>query len=153
MSDTGTTPATTLKNAVPDGLPAEPPTERTLGQLVADASHDLSRILRSEVALAKAELKADAQAAATGAAMFVVAAVFAFLALILLLIAAAYGLVAAGLDPWLAFLIVAVVLLLVGVVLVLVGRAQVRRVGPPERTIRSTRETVEALKGADAKPE
>ena len=49
-----------------------------------------------------------------GAAMFVVAGVFAFLALILLLIAAAYGLVAAGLSPWLAFLIVGGVLLLIG---------------------------------------
>ena len=46
--------------------------------------------------------------------MFVAAAVFAFLALILLLIAAAFGLVEAGLVPWLAFLIVAVVLLLIG---------------------------------------
>jgi uncharacterized membrane protein YqjE len=153
MSDTGTPPANALPNALTDGLPLEPPAERSLGQLVADASHDVSRILHSEVALAKAELKADAQAAATGAGMFVVAAVFAFLALILLLIAAAYGLVAAGLDPWLAFLIVAVVLLLIGVVLVLVGRAQVRRVGPPERAIRTTRETVEAFKGTPANPE
>ncbi len=81
----------------PVGAPETPGGERTLGQLVADASKDLSTIVRSEIALAKAELQRDVVAGALGAAMFLVAAVFAFLALILLLIAAAYGLVAAGL--------------------------------------------------------
>jgi fatty acid desaturase len=125
-----------------------PQTERTIGQLVADASRDLSTIVRSEVALAKAELKKDVAAGAAGAAMFLVAGVLAFLALILLLIAAAFGLVAAGLDAWLAFLIVAVALLLVCGVLALVGRSRLSRVGPPERTVRTSRQTVEALKAA-----
>lgn len=123
-------------------------TERTLGQLVADASRDLSTIVRSEVALAKAEIKKDVVAGVMGAAMFAVAGVVAFLALILLLIAAAYGLVAAGLAPWLAFLIVAGVLLLVSAVLMLVGKSRLSRVGPPERTVRTSKETVQALKGA-----
>ena len=99
--------------------------ERTLGQLVADATHDISSIVRSEIALAKAEIGADAKKAGLGAGMFAVAGTFAFLALILLLIAAAYGLVAAGLAPWLAFLIVAVVLLVVGAILVLVGKSSI----------------------------
>ena len=73
--------------------------ERTLGQLVADATHDISSIVRSEVALAKAEMSADAKKAGLGAGMFAVAGILAFLALILLLIAAAYGLVAAGACP------------------------------------------------------
>ena len=130
----------------PVGAPETPGGERTLGQLVADASKDLSTIVRSEVALAKAELKRDVQAGVLGALMFVVAGVFGLLALILLLIAAAYGLVAAGLSPWLAFLVVAVALLLVGAVLVLVGRSRLSKISPPERTIRTSRETVAALK-------
>jgi hypothetical protein len=121
-------------------------TERTLGQLVAEASRDLSTILRAEVALAKAELRSDVKAGATGVALFVVAGVLAFLALILLLIAAAFGLVAAGLDAWLAFLIVAGVLLLVTLVLALVGKARLSRVKPPERTTRTSKETVARLK-------
>lgn len=126
--------------------PAVP--ERTLGQLVADASRDLSTIVRAEVALAKAELKKDAVAGAVGAALFVVAGVFAFLALILLLIAAAYGLVAAGLEPWLAFLVIAAALLLLTAVLALVGKSRLSRIGPPERTARTSKETLEALKAA-----
>jgi hypothetical protein len=123
-------------------------TERTIGQLVADASRDLSTIVRSEVALAKAEIKKDVVAGVTGAALFAVAGVFAFLALILLLIASAYGLVAAGLAPWLAFLIVAAALLLLGAMLVLVARSRLKRIGPPERAMRTSKQTVEALKGA-----
>lgn len=132
--------------SLPTALPAAPG-ERTVGQLVADASRDLSAIMRAEIALAKAELQADVKAAGTGIAMFVVAGVFAFLALILLLIAIAYGLVAAGLPPWAAFLLVALVLLALTGTLALVGRSKVRRAGPPERTLRTTRETVETLKG------
>jgi hypothetical protein len=130
----------------PTTRPTSDSGERSLGQLVSDASRDLSQIVRSEVALAKAELKAEVTTAATGAGMFAGAAVLAFLALILLLIAAALGLVALGVDPWLAFLIVAVALLLIGGVLVLVGRSKLRQAGPPERTIRTTKETVETLK-------
>lgn len=129
---------------------ASPTPERTLGQLVADASRDLSSIVRSEIALAKAELTADAVAAGTGAAMFAVAGVVAFVALILLLIAAAFGLVAAGLSPWLAFLIVAVVLLVGSGVLVLAGRSRLRRAGPPKRTIRTAQQTVATLKDASS---
>ena len=121
--------------------------ERTLGQLVAEATQDISSIVRSEVALAKAEMAADAKKAGLGAGMFATAGVFAFLALILLLIAAAYGLVALGLSPWLAFLIVALVLLFIGAVLVLVGKRSIASVqGKPERAIKSTQETIAAVR-------
>ncbi len=122
--------------------------ERTLGQLVSDASRDLSAIVRAEVALAKAEVKVEAKTAALGGAMFAVAGVVAFLAVILLLIAAAYGLVALGLSPWLAFLIVAVVLLVLAAVLALVGKSRLAKLKAPERTVRTAKETVATLKGA-----
>ena len=121
--------------------------ERTLGQLVAEATQDISSIVRSEVALAKAEMAADAKKAGLGVGMFATAGVFAFLALILLLIAAAYGLVALGLSPWLAFLIVALALLIIGAVLVLVGKRSIDSVqGKPERAIKSTQETIAAVR-------
>jgi len=122
-------------------------TERTLGQLVADATHDISSIMRSEIALAKAEIGADAKKAGAGAAMFAVAGFFAFLALILLLIAAAYGLVAAGLAPWLSFLIVAGVLLVVGAILAIVGKRAVTKInGKPKRAIKNAQDTIAAIK-------
>ncbi len=121
--------------------------ERTLGQLVADATHDISSIMRAEIALAKAEISADAKKAVAGAGMFAVAGVLAFLALILLLIAAAYGLVAAGLAPWLSFLIVAGVLLVIGVILALVGKSRLSKVkGKPERAIKNAQDTIAAIR-------
>ena len=121
--------------------------ERTLGQLVADATHDVSSIVRSEIALAKAEISADAKKAGAGAGMFAAAGVLTLLGLILLLIAAAYGLVAAGLAPWLSFLIVAGVLLVGGAILALVGKSSVSKVkGKPERAIKNAQDTIAAMK-------
>jgi len=129
---------TTTQNTTP---------ERTLGQLVADATQDVSTIVRSEITLAKAEITADAKQAGKGAGMFAGAGVMGFLGVILLLFALVYGLVAAGVPTWLAFLIVAVLLFIVAGVLGLVGKKTVSKVkGKPERTIVTTQETIAAIK-------
>jgi Putative Actinobacterial Holin-X, holin superfamily III len=121
-------------------------TEESLGTLFASASRDLSTLVHSEIELAKAEIKFDVKNAAMGGAMFGAAAFLGVLALILLLIAAAYGLVAAGLDASIAFLVVAAVLLVLAGVLALVGKKAVGKVGPPERTIRTGKDTAAFLK-------
>jgi hypothetical protein len=119
--------------------------EPTLGQLVASASRDLSLLVRSEIELAKAEVRVDVRNGIKGGAMFGAAAFLGLLAVILLSIAAAYGLTALGLHPALAFLIVAAAYLLVAGILALIGRRAVKKVGPPERTIRTTKESVAAI--------
>jgi hypothetical protein len=120
--------------------------EPTVGQLVANASRDLSSLIRSELELAKTELKKTAVAAGTGAGMFGVAGFLALLAIILLSIAAAYGVSALGLHPALSFLIVAVVYLLIGAGLVFVGLRLIKKAKGPERAIETSKESVEALK-------
>ena len=135
-------------------MPATADDDPTLGALFATASRDLSALVRSEIELAKAELRTDVKNGVTGGAMFGAAGFLGVLAVVLLLIAAAYGLVAAGLHPALAFLVVAVALLLVAGVLAVVGKKAVAKVGPPERTIRTSKETAAFLKSprsADAK--
>jgi hypothetical protein len=127
----------TGQHAVPD--------EPTLGQLVASASRDLSLLVRSEIELAKAELRVDARNAIKGGGMFGAAAFLGLLAVILLSIAAAYGLTALGLHPGFAFLIIAAAYLLVAGILALIGQRAVKKVGPPKRTIRTTKESVAAL--------
>jgi hypothetical protein len=120
--------------------------EPTVGQLVANASRDLSNLVRSELELAKTELKKTAVAAGTGAGLFGGAAFLALLAIILLSIAAAYGVNALGLHPALAFLIVAVLYLLIAAVLVLVGKRMLGKAKGPQRAIVTSKESVEALK-------
>ena len=121
--------------------------ERTLGQLVAEASQDLSELVRYEVALAKAEIKDDVARGAKAGGMFGVAGFLSLLAIITLVIAAAYGLTEAGLPAWAAFLIVSGALLLIAALLVLIGVLLVKRIKPPERAIRSTKQTIAAVRG------
>jgi len=120
--------------------------EPTVGQLVANASRDLSTLVRSEIELAKTELKKTAAAAGIGVGLFGAAAFLALLAIILLSIALAYGVSAIGLHPGWAFLIVAGFYLLIALVMVLIGKNQLGKAKGPQRAIETSKESVEALK-------
>lgn len=135
MSDRTTTLSTTSTTS-----------EETLGQLFAAASRDLSTLVRSEIELAKAEIRVDVKNAAKGGAMFGAAGFLGLLSLVLLSITIALFIAWLGLDAWLAFLIVTVFYLLVAGVLALVGKKAVSKVGPPERTMRTSKDTVAFLK-------
>jgi hypothetical protein len=120
--------------------------DETLGMLIAAASRDMSNLVRGELELAKAEIRDDVRRGAMAGGLFGAAGFLVVLSVILLSIAAAYGLVAAGLHPGWAFLIVAAVYLVVAGVCIFVGKSTVKRIGPPERTIRTTKETAAFLK-------
>jgi Putative Actinobacterial Holin-X, holin superfamily III len=123
-------------------------TERTVGQLVVDATNEMSELVRHEIALAKAELADDVKQAGLGAGMFAAAAYFASVAFVLLCVAAGYALhEGAGWPRWLSFLVVAVLLLVGAAVLALVGKGRVSKVKAPERTIETTKQTIAAAKG------
>jgi hypothetical protein len=114
---------------------------RSLGPMVSGVTEDLSLLVHDQIALTKSELRQSAKVAATSSAMLVAAAVVAFLALVFLLVTAAYGLVAAGLPTWAGFGIVTLVLIIVTVVLGLVGAKRLRRVRGPERSAYQLSET------------
>lgn len=122
--------------------------ERTIGRLVADATQDLSHIVRSEIALAKAEIGAEAKVAGKGAGLLGAAAFVAVLGTVFLFHALAQGL-GTWLPLWAAYLVVAGLLLLLAALVGWAGARAVRRVRPrPERTIRNARDTVAALRSA-----
>jgi hypothetical protein len=122
--------------------------EPSLGSLVSSATKDLSALVRAEVELAKLELKSEAKHAIAGSGMFAAAAFLGLFAAILLTIAAAYGLTALGIPNGFAFLIVAAVFLILAGLLALIGKRQVTKIGAPERTIRTTKDSVTVLKGS-----
>jgi len=126
--------------------PAEPAQERSVGQLVVAVKRDLLALVKSEVALAKAEIAGEAKTAGIGAGMFAGAALFGFLALVFLLVAGSLAL-ALVLPTWAAFLVVGGALLLLAGLLALVGKSRVSKVGKPERTVRTAQGSVAALKG------
>ena len=106
-----------------------------VGDIIKNITDDVKLLVQDQMELAKAELVPAAKNGGTGAGLFGAAGYFGISATILLYFAAAFGLVAAGLAPWLAFLIVAGVLLLIAGILAGIGYLFIKRVKPPERTI------------------
>src|SRR5947209_8460114 len=80
--------------------------QRTLGQLVAQATTEMSALVHDEIALAKAELRQDVRRAGIGGGAIGAAAVLALFALPVLSFAAAYGIHNLGMGLAWSFLIV-----------------------------------------------
>ncbi len=121
-------------------------TERTIGQLVADATHDLEGIVRGEIALAKAEVTSGAKVIGKGAGLLAGAAFLGLMGLVFVL----HGLswvIAEWLPVWAGYLIVAGVLLLVAAVLGLLGKKALESAKPkPDRAIDQAQQTIETIK-------
>jgi len=81
--------------------------DQSLGDLVALAAKDVSQLIRYEIDLAKTELRGDARRVGLAAGLGGFSFFFGCLVLMLLSFAYAYGLIAAGVWAWAAFLIVA----------------------------------------------
>ncbi|MEU4419801.1 phage holin family protein [Actinoplanes sp. NPDC024001] len=117
--------------AVVNTAPVKPLSEQSTAELVQRASEQLSRLVRDELTLAKAELAEKGKHAGIGAGLFGGAGVLAGYG-VGALIATLVIVLDLFLDLWLAALIVTVVLFAVAGVLALLGRNQLRRATPPE---------------------
>src|SRR5215217_6892726 len=122
--------------------------ERAVGDIIKDMTDDVKLLVRDQVELAKTELVPSAKKAGIGGGLFGAAGYFALSALGILYFAAAFGLVAAGLSQWLAFLIVGVVLFLIAAVLGGIGYSTVRKVKGPERTVAAANQTISEVKAS-----
>lgn len=115
--------------------------------LLADLASGFSRLIRGEIALARAETSAALRDAARGVAKLAIAAVIGITALNLLAGAAVAGLVHLGLSPAWAAVALAAALLLVAFGLVQTG---LRALDPenlaPKRALRNLRRDAETLK-------
>ena len=118
----------------------------TIGKLVADASRDISTLIRDEIALAKSELKVSVKAGGTGVGLFAAAGFLVLLAVIMLSVAFAYFIHMTGLDLAWCFLIVFGGYVLVAALMGLVGYKKVKQVRAPERAIHQAQETKTLLK-------
>jgi Putative Actinobacterial Holin-X, holin superfamily III len=137
---------------VRSGRPDVTDGQQSLGDLVASAAKDVSSLLRYEISLAKSELKMDARRIAIAAGLAVVGLFVACLIVVLLCFAFAYGLMALGIWPWAAFLIVAgTCLLLVGVA-GLIAYLVVRRVTGMSMTRKTVMADIGMLRRSEPSP-
>jgi putative superfamily III holin-X len=119
----------------------------SLGELLGNVSRDLSTLMRQEVSLAKAEIRAEAVKAGKGAGMLAVACLAGWLTVLFASIALWWAL-ANVMDEGLAALIVAVLWAVIGGVLYATGRRALRSMNPiPERTVDTVKQVPDALKG------
>lgn len=130
-----------------DGLPGGPESTPSIGTLVGQLSEQATRLVRAEIASAKAEMAQKAQKAGIGIGLMAVAGVAALYGLGFLLHSAMSGL--DNVMPlWLAALIVGLVLMIFAGVAVMIGVKLLKKASPPspEITVKSLRDDVTAIK-------
>ena len=114
--------------------------------LLAALQH-ISSLLRKELQLARLEISENLARARTGAILIVVAVILAFVGLSSLIEAVTLGLIAWGLEPWLAALLVGSGLILIALVLTLVASRMLKNASPvPTETINTVKRDMKTLK-------
>ncbi|OLT27909.1 hypothetical protein BJF79_11310 [Actinomadura sp. CNU-125] len=130
-----------------EATPDEQVGDKSLGELVALASSNVSDLVRAEMELAKMELKSDAKKGAISGVMLVIAALIGGIIVILLSIALALGLAEWWNGwAWAAFLVVAGLYLLLALVLGLVAKRLIGKIEGAKRTRRTLKDTPGALR-------
>jgi membrane protein len=126
--------------------------DSSVGELVQQLSRQTSTLVRQELRLGQIELQEKAGHAGKGAGMFGGAGVVALYGVGALVAAAIIGL-GTLLEPWIAAVIVGVVLLAIAGIVALAGRKQVRQATPPvpEQALESAKRDVDEVKKARAR--
>ena len=122
--------------------------ERSLGELFGELSQDMGLLVRQEAQLAKTEMQTkltkvtgDLVSLAAGGVVALVGGLAITAAIILLLIDPI------GVKPWLAALIVGVVLGLIGLMMLQRGLKDLKRTDPtPRRTVETIKEDIQWAK-------
>lgn len=124
--------------------------DRSVGELFGQLTQDLGLLVRQEAQLAKTEIQGKVSRAtsnlvslAAGGVVALIGALALTAALILLLVDPV------GLDPWLAALLVGVVLAGIGYFMLQGGLRELKQIDPtPRRTVESIKEDIQMAKEA-----
>ncbi len=123
-----------------------PTTEASTGQLLAQATEDISTLIRDELALAKQDLATTGKKVGIGAGLFGLAGTLALYGLGAL-IATAILAIAEGLAPWIAAGIVTLVLFVAAGIAALVGKGSISHAGDaPAERVESVKADIDTAK-------
>ena len=113
--------------------PRPPLEDRSVGEMVVDVSERVSGLVRDEIELAKAEISEKVSALVRGSVVGIVAGIFAFLGLILLMHAIAWLLNDLFFEDafWAGFLIEAVLFFVVAALAGYIAFKAVKKGAPP----------------------
>jgi hypothetical protein len=131
---------TTIPLADPHAAVGDP----SIGELIKDATTQVSTLVRAEVELARAEITQDVKKGLTGSIYFITALVVLFYSTFFFFFFLA-ELLDIWLPSWASYLIVFGLMVVAGAVFGLLGYRKVRRIKGPRQTIESVRETRTAL--------
>lgn len=124
-----------------------PRDDRSLGQLFGDLTRQMGTLVQQEIALARTEMTSRVTSVGRDAAMLGVGAALGYAALLIGLVTIALILAELGLEPWLAFLVVTVVVGALAAVLIQRGREQLQHADvAPRETIQTLRDDAEWAK-------
>jgi Putative Actinobacterial Holin-X, holin superfamily III len=120
--------------------------ERSVSDVLQDILRNLQDIVRSEIRLAKVEIRQEVRRASSSGVWIAAGTVGVVSAWIFLLWTLAYAL-ATRMPMWAATLVVAGVMAAAAVVLIAGGVRRAKRIQPiPERTVESVKENLEWMK-------
>ncbi|MEZ7004582.1 phage holin family protein [Streptomyces sp. SCSIO 75703] len=140
--------------SAPDGGPVG--TERSIGQLFASATTEMSALVHDEIALAKAQLKQDVKRGVTSGGAFSVAAVLLLFSLPMLNFALAYGIRTwTGWNLAVCFLLSFAANVLVALLLALIGLVFAKKAKKgrgPQKVASSVKQSAGVLQHAKPHP-
>ncbi|MBT2339346.1 MULTISPECIES: phage holin family protein [Pseudomonas] len=123
-----------------------PDNDASVVGLLKQLTHEVPSLFTKELALAKAELQASLATLKAGIAAVAGGAIVLLAGFIILLMAVVYGL-STVMQPWLAALIVGVVVMIIGFVMVQSGKKQFEPSHfKPDRTLDALNKDQEALR-------
>ncbi|MBX7553848.1 phage holin family protein [Streptomyces sp. NPDC004232] len=140
--------------SAPDGSPVG--AERSVGQLFASATAEMSALVHDEIALAKAQLKQDVKRGAVSGGAFTMAAVVLVFSLPMLNFALAYGI--RTWSHWnlaICFVLSFAANVFVAILLGLIGLAfakKAKKSQGPKKVVASVKETAGVLQNARPHP-
>jgi hypothetical protein len=124
--------------------------DRSFGSLFTELTQETTTLVQQEVALAKAEMSEKISQVGSGLATLIIGGFILFAGLLKLLDAAIFGiaeLLPPDLTPWLAALIVGVIVAIIGAVMLQKGRSNLKSGNlAPRRTAESLRRDKEFAK-------